>query len=386
MNFHFIVSSPLFTRIDEEDVFLGTTPLVKRIISIAIWLAVAVFLYIYFGQLLPVFLAFLTALMFEPFVRWFKRKMKLKRRIVPVSIVFVLFLCLFALLIYITFTRVIDSIYYFSMQIPGYMIQIQQFINELIIQINDLLAEIPYGDMITSEVESQSNSIMDAAFNLTTQLIATLISWIQSIPNLIFVSVFYFMMVFLFSLDLPRLKKIFYNFFRSRVAEQLQYANQRMGQVFIGYWKAQLILSIGVFILTYFSLRWIAPSAALIMATVIWIVDIIPLYIGPVLILLPWGILAMLIGDPVTGIQLMVLAVVITVLRRIIEPKVLGNSMGMGALPTVLSMYLGFVFGGVIGMILGPFVYMALVIAREADLFELLFAKNDEEKPEKNPT
>src|SRR5699024_8036697 len=112
----------------------------------------------------------------------------------------------------------------------------------------------------------------------------------------------------------------------------------------------------------------------------------IPLYIRPVRILLPWGILAMLIGDPVTGIQLMVLAVVITVLRRIIEPKVLGHSMGMGALPTVLSMYLGFVFGVVIGMILGPFVYMALVIAREADLFELLFAKNDEEKPEKNPT
>jgi sporulation integral membrane protein YtvI len=365
---------------------LGTTPLVKRIITIAIWIAVAVFLYIYFSQLLPVFLALLTALIFEPFVRWFKGKMKLKRRIIPVSIVFVLFLCLFALLIYITFTRVMDSIYYFSMQVPGYMIQIQQFINELIIQINGLLAEIPYGDVITSEIESQSNSIMDAAFNLTTYLIGTLISWIQSIPNLVFVSIFYFMMVFLFSLDLPRLKKIFYNFFRSRVAEQLQYANQRMGQVFLGYWKAQFILSVGVFILTYFSLRWIAPSAALIMSTIIWIVDIIPLYIGPVLILLPWGILAMLIGDIVTGIQLLLLAVVITVLRRIIEPKVLGDSMGMGALPTVLSMYLGFVFGGVIGMILGPFVYMALVIAREANLFELLFSKNEEEKVEKAPT
>lgn len=365
---------------DKEDVFLGMKPLVKRILTIAALVAVAIFLYIYLNELLPILLAFLTALIFEPLVRLIQRKMKVKKRVLPVSIVFVLFLLVCTLLVYITFTRVMDSIYYFSLQVPGYAVQIQQYLNDLIIEINALLAEMPYGDVLAGEIESQSNGIVDRALDLTTWLVSTLISWIQSIPNLVFVSIFYFMMVYLFSLDLPRLKKIFYNFFRSRVAEQLQYANQRMGQVFFGYWKAQFILSIGVFVITYFSLRFIAPSAALIMSTIIWVVDIIPLYVGPALVLIPWGILAMLIGDMATGIQLILLAIVITVLRRIIEPKVLGNSMGMGALPTVLSMYIGFVFGGVIGMILGPFVYMAFVIAKEANLFQLIFGKGEEEQ------
>lgn len=364
---------------------MGTKPLVKKVLIIVALVAAAIFLYIYLSELLPVLLALLTALIFEPLVRLIQKQMRLKKRIIPVSIVFILFLLFCAFLVYITLTRVMDSIYYFSLQVPGYAVQIQQYMNDLIIQINNLLAEIPYGDVLAGEIESQSNGIVDRALDLTTWLISTLISWIQSIPNLIFVSVFYFMMVFLFSLDLPRLKKIFYSFFRSRVAEQLQYVNQRMGQVFLGYWKAQFILSVGVFILTYFSLRFISPSAALIMSTIIWVVDIIPLYVGPALILIPWGILAMVIGDMVTGIQLILLAILITVLRRIIEPKVLGNSMGMGALPTVVSMYLGFVFGGVIGMILGPFVYMAIIIAKEANLFALFITKNEEEQKKEVP-
>jgi len=361
---------------------LGTKPLVKKILIITTAIAAAVFLYIYFDDLLPVLLALLTALVFEPLVRWIKKEMKVKKRILPVTIVFILFLLVCALLVYITFTRVMDSIYNFSLNVPGYAVQIQQYINDLIISINKLLAEIPYGDILTREIENQSNGIVDAALELTSYLVTTLVSWIQSIPNLIFIAIFYFMMVFLFSLDLPRLKKIFYNLFKSRTAERLQYVNQRMGQVFLGYWKAQFILSVGVFIITYFSLRFISPSAALIMSTIIWIVDIIPLYIGPALILIPWGILAMVIGNMATGIQLFLLAIVITVLRRIIEPKVLGNSMGMGALPTVVSMYLGFVFGGVIGMILGPFVYMAFVIAKESGLFELGLKKTEEELEE----
>jgi predicted PurR-regulated permease PerM len=71
------------------------------------------------------------------------------------------------------------------------------------------------------------------------------------------------------------------------------------------------------------------------------------------------------------GIQLMVLALVLLILRRIIEPKVLGDSIGLNALPTVLSMYFGFVFFGVMGLILGPFVYIAVRSAIEAGLFRL---------------
>ncbi|MFP3491078.1 sporulation integral membrane protein YtvI, partial [Staphylococcus sp. SIMBA_130] len=64
------------------------------------------------------------------------------------------------------------------------------------------------------------------------------------------------------------------------------------------------------------------------MSVIIWLVDIIPLYVGPALVLIPWGLLAMMLGNVGAGIQLILLALIITILRRIIEPKVLGDSIG----------------------------------------------------------
>ncbi|MBP1970480.1 putative PurR-regulated permease PerM [Virgibacillus natechei] len=130
-----------------------------------------------------------------------------------------------------------------------------------------------------------------------------------------------------------------------------------------------------LFIICYLSLLYIAPEAALILSLIIWVVDIIPLYIGPALVLVPWALVAMIIGNMAMGIQLIVLTIVLLVARRVIEPKVLGDSIGLAALPTVLSMYFGYVFGGVIGLILGPFVYIGFQTAKEAGLFEMT-AKN----------
>jgi len=88
--------------------------------------------------------------------------------------------------------------------------------------------------------------------------------------------------------------------------------------------------------------------------------------------------LAAIIGDMNTGIQLIVLAVILLILRRAIEPKVLGDSIGLNALPTVLTMYFGFVFFGVMGLILGPFVYIAIRSAKDSGLFDFALKKTQE--------
>lgn len=348
---------------------------VKRIISILIFIAIGVFIYIYFSAFLPIFMALLTAMIFEPFVRWLQRKLKLEKRLLPVTIVFTTFIAICAYSLYFSITKVAKSIYEWSLKVPGYAQEIQQFVYDLIDDFNQFVAEVPQGHLIVSELEKQTENITDSIISLTSYLINTLGAWLQSIPNTIFVMLIYFIASFLISLDFPRLVAVFFNFFKPETARKLQYVSQKMGKVFLGYWKAQFILSIGVFVISYVSLLFISPKAALIMSIIIWVVDIIPLYVGPALILMPWGIIAMILGDISTGIQLNLLAIIITVLRRIIEPKVLGDSIGLAALPTVLSMYFGFVFFGVMGLILGPFVYIAIRSAKEGGLFDFRLFK-----------
>lgn len=355
---------------------MGTTNVIVRRIIIGALIVIGILLtYFYFSQILPILLALLLALIFEPFIRFLLRRFKWERRIWPVLITFLSFLLLSGLIIYFATVILFDTLYNWAFQIPRYAIEIQQFIENNIDSFYRFVAEIPMADMIIAELEALSSDFMQTALEITTSIITGIGSLVQStvsaIPNLIFVSLFFLIALFLFSLELPRVKSVFWSWFRPDLSAKLQVVSKRMGEVFLGYWKAQFILSVGVFVLCYISLRFIAPGPALFMSFVIWVVDIIPLYVGPALILVPWAIIVMMLGDTFQGIQLLILMIVLLVLRRIIEPKVLGDSIGLAALPTVLSMYFGYVFGGIIGLIIGPFVYIAFQTARESGLFEL---------------
>jgi sporulation integral membrane protein YtvI len=345
--------------------------LMKKIFLIVIIAAAGLFVYFNLSAFMPILLALLTAMVFEPFVKFLQRKMKQEKRLLPVTIVFLGFLFVSGVLLYITVRYLIESIYGWTLQLPQYAFEIQQFADKLINDFTDTLDRIPQGAAIVAELQRLSETAVDAVLGFTATVITTIAAWLQSIPNLLFVTLVYIITLFLFSLDLPRLLSNTFNLFKDETSQKLQFVFRRMGKVFLGYWKAQFILSIGVFLACYISLLFIAPSSALIMSILIWVVDIIPLYVGPALILVPWGLVAIILGNTAMGIQLMVLALVLLILRRIIEPKVLGDSIGLNALPTVLSMYFGFVFFGVMGLILGPFVYIAVRSAIEAGLFRL---------------
>lgn len=353
--------------------------LIRRIILAIVLVALGVFVAIYFSVFSPILLAILTAMICEPFIKFLQRKMKLKKRWLPVLIVFTTFIVICATSLYIILTRVIKALYDWALNIPRYASEVHRFIDVMILRFNELVREIPQGNLIILEMERQAETWFDKAIQFTTQFLSLLGAWLQSIPNMLFLSFVYFIVFYLVSLEFPKIVTLFYNLFKSETSDKLRQVINRMGKVFLGYWKAQFIMSIGVFIITYVSLLFISPKSALAASLIIWVVDIIPLYVGPALILVPWGLIAMILGDMNTGIKLIVLATILLILRRIIEPKVLGDFIGLAALPTVLSMYFGFVFFGVMGLILGPFVYIAIRSAKESGLFDLKFMSNNSE-------
>lgn len=353
--------------------------LLKRIFIVLVVIAVGVFIYIYLSAFMPIFLALLTAMIFEPLVLLLMKRLKTTKRLWPVTMVFISFIVVSVFLINIVLTRIVNSLLDWGANIPRYVKDMQLVFDKLINSFNQFIAEIPQGDMIIVELERQSQGLIDAVLQFTTKFVTAFGGWLQSIPNLLFVTLVYLITLFLFSLDLPRLKEMVFSQFKPEMSQKLRFISHKMGKVFWGYWKAQFVLSIGVFIATYVSLMFISPDLALLMSSLIWLVDIIPLYVGPALILVPWAVIALLLGNTNTGIALLVLAAVLLIIRRILEPKILGDAIGLAALPTVLSMYFGFVFFGVFGLIMGPFVYIIIRSAKEAGLMKMVV--HSEEKP-----
>jgi len=137
-----------------------------------------------------------------------------------------------------------------------------------------------------------------------------------------------------------------------------------------GFLRSQLILSALTYVITLSGFLLLGIKYPMAIALLVCIVDIMPI-LGTGSVLVPWASYLILTGDWYTGIGLIVLFLFITVFRRVIEPKVLGDSIGISALAALISLYVGLKLAGVVGVFLGPLVVIIFMAARKAGLFQL---------------
>lgn len=137
-----------------------------------------------------------------------------------------------------------------------------------------------------------------------------------------------------------------------------------------GFLRAQLILSMFTYVVTLLGLLILGVNYPMAIALLVTVVDILPI-LGVGSVLVPWAIYLLFAGDVFTGVGLIMLFIVITIIRRVLEPKVIGDAVGIGALPALISMYVGFKLIGVIGFFVGPVVIIIYSAMRKAGLFQI---------------
>ena len=99
------------------------------------------------------------------------------------------------------------------------------------------------------------------------------------------------------------------------------------------------------------------------------VLDILPI-LGVGTVLIPWGLFELLIGNIGVGIGLIVLYLVITVVRQIVEPKMVGGSLGLHPLAALFSMLVGMQLFGFIGLFGLPLV-ISFFVKRKKELSQI---------------
>lgn len=119
------------------------------------------------------------------------------------------------------------------------------------------------------------------------------------------------------------------------------------------YLRACLLLGLLTFLQMFIGLALLRVPYAFILAFLIALVDFLPL-LGTGIILIPWAVVSLLLGEVKLGICLLILYGVSSVVRQILEPKLIGEGLGLHPLLSLVVMYGGLRLFGVWGMILAP--------------------------------
>ena len=116
-------------------------------------------------------------------------------------------------------------------------------------------------------------------------------TFFSEIPSLFISLLVYMIALFLFMLDLPKLKQIAYKYLKPSTAKKMKIISTRLKDAFLGFMMAHILVGFIIGVVSLIGLLLIETKYALTMAFIIFLIDIVP-FIGSSVILVPWGYLS----------------------------------------------------------------------------------------------
>lgn len=338
--------------------------------------------------LFPFTLALFFSIMTQPFSRFLEKKLKFSQKIATIVSI-ILFLVIFLGFISLSALRLSGEIYKLSINLNKYSKEAQSLWNTAIDKVYSLLGYFPEG--FDEQVKNSINGFIRMGTSKLGSFINSLINFITSIPTIILYICITILSTFFISLDKNKIMAFLEQQFPKSWIKKVYNIKREMFNVLGSYIRAQIILMTICFfellisfnILSFLKFNLPYP---LIFSIVICIIDALPI-LGAGAVLLPWSLISFVTGDINLGLALLVIYFLVLSVRQMLEPKLISQNLGVHPLVTLISMYSGFKFFGVIGFLIGPVVMIILknVFSRELEIgfFREIFSETPEDD-EKN--
>lgn len=221
--------------------------------------------------------------------------------------------------------------------------------------------------LLSDDIMSQLGS---AVRELVSGLISRLGSWIaglvSSLPNLfLFILVTLLSLVY-FSLDYDRITEFLKSLLPDRATVLLAKIRNSFTTVIRKYILSYSLIMLITYLTLLLGLIILRVRHAPVLALFIAVLDILPV-IGVGTVLIPWGIYSIVVGNRLLGIGLLVLFVANTVIRQTSEPRIVGKSLNLHPLLTLMLIYIGYGLFGVLGVFILPLIAVTLLTLLKGD-------------------
>lgn len=139
---------------------------------------------------------------------------------------------------------------------------------------------------------------------------------------------------------------------------------------FGGFLRSQLILMAMTFVQLLIGFLLLGVKNALLLAVITAFVDALPVF-GTGIVLIPWALYGLLLGNSVQGLGLLVCWLVVSLVRNCAQAKLLGDQIGLDPLASLLAIYVGWQVWNIWGMLLFPLVLVSLQQLNDRGLIKL---------------
>ena len=353
----------------------------RQLIQTVLYAAcIAAIVYVVFRYALPVLAPFLVAFvitaLITPLINLLHEKLRLPKKPIAIVLVTVSYLVLFGLILLVG-----RGVYNWAMNADGWF---QTVFVPGVMQIYTRLTSFS-GDGasgLVSYLASARDKLIDTIGAGASKVSAeTLSGAAAALPGFLIRILFAVVATYFMATDADR---ILY-WLGSRVSEPLAEkvsAGFRTIQKTLG----RYIRAYSVIFLIMFAELCVGFFAArienfVLAALFVAVFDILPI-LGSSMILLPWSLFLLLSGDYQRGAVMFVVYLIVVIVRQFIEPKIVGEHVGLHPLVTLIAMYVGSKLFGGVGLFGFPICCAVLVQLESAGVLNLFPKRRDIPEPE----
>ena len=352
---------------------------IKKIVIVLCTLILAVLLIYYVGPLVlraalyifsllsPFIFGFLLSRLINPIADRLQKKLKIPRG-VSAAMVVILTLAILIGIIGVVGYKLFDEIRNLYYQWPEIYVSMQEGWKKISEFMSSLYIDMP--DSVQDMVDNLYNNISQqlSHFMANIEVINNAQDFARALPKgFIWFIIFVIDMFFMVS------QKDKMNGFIHRIMGEKKMAKLReIGMQFRiylgGYARAQVILMFIIFVLITLILSVLNAPFSLIVAAATAILVALP-FLGSGITLMPLAIIYFIDGNLKLGFGYVATYIAVTLLRRFVEPKLVSDKMGFNPILTLVSMYIGYKWWGVLGLLAGPILLMILISLYKVGLF-----------------
>ena len=328
----------------------------KAVVNLAIALIIFAALIFLLPRVLMFFMPFavgwIIALIAGPMVRFFEEKIKLKRKIGS-AFVIIAVIALVVLLLYFVTSQLIQQLIGLIGALPDMWKSMEADLNGIARRIGEFFDKLPLEipTNVSEAAEEIRGYLGDFFSRISTPTIEAAGNFAKFLPGFFIGLIMTLLSAYFFVAERVQINEWFRKNMPAVVQMRYRMVRDSLLHSVGGYLKAQLKIEVWMYLLLLIGLGILKVDYYALIALVIAFLDFIP-FLGTGTVLIPWAIIKILTGDYGMTVGLLIIWGVGQLARQLIQPKIVGDSIGVPPLPTLFLLYIGYKVGGVVGMII----------------------------------
>lgn len=311
---------------------------------------------------LPFVIAFIISVIANPLVKFMEKRIKIVRKHGSAIIIVVALIAVVGLL-YLLGSIIVSEVIHLINDFSEIKEELTKILAEISAQLEKYNKYFPKGIRnLIGDMNQGAEEFLGTLFNSISIEVPSLTQasgYVKGIANGFFLAIITVLASYFFIAEQDKIVEGAKKIFPESIQKGYHVIVTNFKDAVGGYFKAQFKIMLLLTVIMFLTFWFMGVKYAFLIAFLIAFIDLLPVF-GTGAILWPWTAVLFITGEYGQAIVLIILYLACQLIKQFLQPKMVGDSIGISPLSTLIFMFIGYRISGVLGMIIGIPVGMAL--------------------------